>query len=65
MNARVADENEEADTEEKLSYAGEVERSRIGEDRHGGKESSGVEGAAPKLLTSPGGLSMDAILGER
>ena len=37
MNARVADEDEEADAEEQLGDAGEVKRSRIREDRHGGE----------------------------
>ena len=35
MDARVADEDEETDGEEKLSDAGEVEGSRVREDRHG------------------------------
>ena len=38
MDARVADEDEETDSEEKLGDAGEVERSRVREDRHGGEQ---------------------------
>lgn len=37
MNARVADEDEETDAEEQLGDAGEVEGSRVGEDRHSGE----------------------------
>ena len=35
MNAGVADEDEETDSEEKLGDSGEVKRSGVREDRHG------------------------------
>ena len=38
MNARIANEDEEADAEEKLGDAGEIEGSRVRKDRHGGKD---------------------------
>lgn len=41
MNTGVANEDEEADAEEKLGDTSEVEGSRIREDRHGGNDLRG------------------------
>ena len=49
VNARIADENEETDAEEKLRNSGEVERSRIGEDRHGCCKYEGERSKAKSL----------------
>lgn len=38
MNAGIANKDEETDAEEKLGDPGEVERSRVREDRHDGEE---------------------------
>ena len=38
MSTGVADENEETGAEEELGDSGEVERFRIGEERHGWEE---------------------------
>lgn len=69
MNSGVADEDQETDTEEELGDAGEIERSRVGKDRHGGEELRGKERARLRsfVVGRVGWRSIyvEAVLGER
>ena len=70
MNAGVADEDEETDTEEKLGDSGEVKRSRVREDRHGCERLGMEEVKATLKGFLLGGVGwrliyLDAVLGKR